>query len=612
MRWRMATVGLAVVVLNACRTNAPRPPLSPDPASPAPTVTVSPGPGTKTASPQTQISFRGVPEKNIGTIVASGSKSGDHPGRLLPHSDGNGASFLPNVPFRAGEVVTVRSGLRVNRAKAGVWTFTVARSAPTPALVPPPQQSATPTSPTPARSSAGGSTPAPAAPVQSFRSQPNINPPTIEVTTDKKTAAPGDVFIAPKSGGGQSGPMIVDDSGQVVWFDPISSGKEADDFRVQSYEGRSVLTWFQGKTVAGHGQGVDVVMDASYKTVATVHAGNGYEADLHEFLLSPQNTAFITIFNPVQWRVPYGRGTKSASVMDGIVQEVDIKTGLVLFEWHSLDHVEPDESYSTAAAGGVFDYFHINSIGIDGTDKLLVSARNTHALYDVSRTTGSVAWRLGGKQSNFTMGPGTAFAWQHDARRQPDGTITIFDDEAGPKVRDASRAIDLRLDTTKRTATLVRALEHPGKLLAASQGNEQVLSNGDVFVGWGSQPKLSEFDRTGALVFDASLPGTAQSYRAYRFTWSAHPTDPPAVAVDRSSGETMVFASWNGATNVVSWEVLGGPSATSLKPLGEVAREGFETSIPTTASQPFVAVRALDSSGKSLATSKVIAVGGQA
>jgi hypothetical protein len=89
----------------------------------------------------------------------------------------------------------------------------------------------------------------------------------------------------------------------------------------------------------------------------------------------------------------------------------------VLFEWHSLDHVGLDESYKDLPeeAGGTFDYFHINSIEVDHDSNLLVSARNTFTVYKIDRRSGEIIWRLGGKKSDFEMGPGTWMRYQHDA-----------------------------------------------------------------------------------------------------------------------------------------------------------------------------------------------------
>ena len=100
-------------------------------------------------------------------------------------------------------------------------------------------------------------------------------------------------------------------------------------------------------------------------------------------------------------------------------------------------------------------------------------------------------------------------------------------------MHEQSRGIVLELDMDKMSATLVREYTHPNKLLSTSQGNAQVLPNGNVFVGWGSAPFFSEYAHDGKQLFDASFMGNVQSYRAFRLPWTGHPTDDPALAVER-------------------------------------------------------------------------------
>jgi hypothetical protein len=293
-------------------------------------------------------------------------------------------------------------------------------------------------------------------------------------------------------------------------------------------------------------------------------------------------------------------------VWDGIAQEVDIETGNVLFEWHSLEHVSIEESYFKLPDNPayVYDYFHINSIDVDHDSNLLISSRNTWTVYKIDRKTGEVIWRLGGKRSDFEMGSGTQSAFQHDARRHEDGTITIFDNGAHPKVHDQSRGIVIELDEDDMTATLLREYTSPQKLLATSQGNVQLLPNANVFIGWGSAPFISEFSHEGKLLFDARYPPGDESYRAFRFPWIGRPTDAPAVAVEqRPESKLAIYASWNGATVVESWEVLSGPRPGRLEALGSVPRDGFETAMLAQSAGPYLAVRAKNRSGETLGTS---------
>ena len=435
-----------------------------------------------------------------------------------------------------------------------------------------------------------------------FRSRPDLRPPAVAVDTRARGRARGHVFISPKLGKGQHGPMIVDDMGRPVWF---RKDLYALDFKVQEYKGETVLTWWEGKAKPRPSVGEYVILDGSYREIKRVEAGNGYGGNQHDFQITPQGTALLTVYNFVGVDLSYLGGPVAGTVIEGVAQELDIETGEVLFEWHSIDHVGVEESYFKRYYSDRLDYFHINSIDVDHDENLLISARNTSAVYKVDRGSGEVIWRLGGKESDFDMGKGTRTAWQHDARRQEDGTITIFDNGAGPQLHPQSRGIVVELDEDNMTATLVRAYTHPDELVSTSQGNMQVLPNGNVLVGWGSEPFVSEFSHDGELLFDAGIPTDDDSYRAYRFPWKGRPAESPAVAVDRESDdEVALFASWNGATEVKNWEVLAGAHPDQLEPLGAVPRDGFETAISARTAEPYVAVRAKDSSGQILGTSR--------
>jgi hypothetical protein len=319
----------------------------------------------------------------------------------------------------------------------------------------------------------------------------------------------------------------------------------------------------------------------------------------------------------VPWDLSLRGGLKNGRVLQGIVQELDIESGEVLFEWHSLEHVGIDETYATVSQDGSpgFDYFHANSIEVDHDSNLIISARQTFAVYKIDRNTGEIMWRLGGKKSDFEMGPGTRFAFQHDARSQPDGTITIFDNGTTifhgglPEAVEESRAIVLELDEQKMKASLVREYTHPGKQYAHAAGNLQILPNGNVFIGWGRALVFSEFSKDGELLFDARLPPPNTSYRYFRFPWSGHPTDQPAAEAERASEEEVrVYASWNGATEVSAWEVLAGPRPGQIEPLGSVPRNGFETALSVQTPHPYVAVQAKDRRGRVLGTTAPVKV----
>jgi hypothetical protein len=276
----------------------------------------------------------------------------------------------------------------------------------------------------------------------------------------------------------------------------------------------------------------------------------------------------------------------------------------VLFEWHSVGEVPLTDSRSRPDGPSSWDYFHVNSVEEDTDGDLIISARNTCALYKLDRDTGEIVWQLGGKGSDFRMGKGTRFCFQHDARRAGRGRISLFDNAAGPpQTRKRSRAMILGVDERRKRVRLVRSYEHPGGISAPNQGSTRVQPNGNVFVGWGAAPVFSEFTPGGRLVFDGRLTKGKGNYRAIREPWTGRPATRPAVAAERTrAGRVLVHASWNGATEVARWQVLAG-TPSELRGVASKARDGFETEIAARTGASHVAVRALDAQGRVLGTS---------
>jgi Arylsulfotransferase (ASST) len=559
-------------------------------------VYTCPIPGSRLASPGTQIAFRGVSVAQLGTITVTGSVTGAHTGTVEGDSDGRGASFIPATSFAPGETVTVTTSLPIAGASGGTFSFQVAHPAPPPPL------------------GKRAAAPRVKGDVWNFASRPDLQPAAVEITK-RGPAAPGDIFLAPQIGPIEQGPEIVDPSGNLVWFDPVPTNDAAADFRVQHYQRQRVLTWWQGNETAGIGVGQDVIANSSYQVIKVISAANGLSADLHEFQLTPWGTALITAEYPVYWNATAVGGSAHEIVLDSVVQEIDIATGLVEFQWDSLDHVPVTASYLRApkkqyGPGNPYDYFHVNSVQLDRDGTLIISGRNTWAAYKVSRQTGAIIWTLGGKHSSFKMGRGASFAFQHDVHAQAagDALVTVFDDGAGPPyVHSQSRAIELALDLKTRTARLVYQREHNPPLLTSYEGDVQVLPNGDDFIGWGEQPYFSEYTAKGKLDFEGRFVDDNISYRAFRFPWSGTPAAPPAVAAFRHRGKMTVFASWNGATGVASWRVLAGSTPTRLGAVAFARKRGFETAIKAKAKR-YVAVQALDGNGHVLATSPAAAV----
>jgi hypothetical protein len=554
-------------------------------------VSVYPNDRTLAASTATTITLRGADSDELDGVTVTGSRSGDHAGRWDAHRDGHGATFVPDRPFAPGERVTVDADMSVAGAPDERSSFVVAGVPNADAL------------------SYDEAKPARDRGVQHFRSRPDLRPPGVAVTTSSGRAAPGSVFVAPKRGATAQGPMIIDDAGDLVWFEPLQGDEQAFDFRAQTYNGEPVLTWWQGRMALYRGAGVGRILSASYRPVATVRAGNGYHMDAHEFLLTGDGTALLMSYVIVPWDLSKLGGLSRGLVEDNVVQEIDVETGAVLFEWHALGTIGLGESYRPAPRkrGKVHDPFHLNSIALDRDGNLLVSARHTSAIYKLDRRTGDLLWRLGGKKSSFAMGAGTVFKLQHDARRQADGTITLFDNvsEELPARGRQSRGIIIALDEERMRATLVREFEHPDDILSPTQGSMQALEGGGAFVGWGGlQPVFTEFDAGGRPVFDARFEAEGvETYRAYRMPWKATAPGRPAVAAATNGDRTRVSVSWNGATDVAGWRVRALHGATITKP-----RQGFETIIEMRGRPSSVVVDALDASGAVLGSSAATSV----
>nr|MBF6618910.1 arylsulfotransferase family protein [Patulibacter sp.] len=520
---------------------------------------------------------------DVGKITVTGSRSGRHSGTVKAHSDGAGASWIPRKRFLSDERITVRHSLDVTGASGGEFRLRTARFTALPK----------------AADTKRGDTKQ----ILSLRSRPDLHPPIPQILQPPTAdATPAKTFLAPKLGRGDGGEMILDERGRMVYFNPTSDHQTSGDFRVQTYRGKPVLTFWKGASSRGEGHGDAFILDQNYHQVARVRGGNGYSLDLHEVVITPRDTMLAIIYQPIRFDLSPVGAVKRGTVVDSIVQEIDIETGLVLFEWHSLDHVGLDESVRDDITPRTdrFDYFHLNSIDDDG-DGLILSARQTSAVYRIEKATGNVDWRLGGLKSDFKMGPGTQFALQHDARRQPDGTVRIFDNSSEEQGQ-RSRSLVLRLDREQKTASLVADVRHPGgKLFAATQGNSQLLPDGGHLIGWGSQGRGTEVGPDGKVRFDVDLPAGYDSYRYYRMPWTGMPTAPPkARAKAAPNGATNVWVSWNGATEVARWQVLGPDGAV----LGDQVWTNFETFVRVPGRPASVRLRALDAQGKVLGTSR--------
>jgi hypothetical protein len=450
-----------------------------------------------------------------------------------------------------------------------------------------------------------------------FRSEPALHPPAIIV--DRRPADPsGERFVLTDAHGvGQQGPMILDRAGRLRWFLPVSDHgslrRRAMNLRVQHYRGEPVLSFWLGALDYAHGVGHYEILDQRYQRVATVHAAGGLRGDLHEFLITPQDTALLTAYGTARGRIPGVRGrTRLGDYFYCCCQEIDIATGELLLEWRSDEqvafsgsHLGPPNSPRTP-----WDYFHMNSINIDPSDgSLIISSRNFWQVYKVDRRTGETLWRLGGDDSDFEIEPRARFAFQHHVTPHADGVYTVFDNEGGPpdEARQ-SRGLVLKVDEERGTVRALREYHHLPPVLSQALGSVELLDHGDVFIGWGQSSYFTEWNARGEIVLDARLAGDVVSYRAFQQRWRGMPTQPPKFVVQRTGRRATMYVSWNGATVHRRWRILGGPSAQSLAELRICDAEDFETVVELDPAPGWLRVEALDARGDVVARSDALQV----
>lgn len=453
----------------------------------------------------------------------------------------------------------------------------------------------------------------------SYKTLPGSFPEQVKLVTKKSTAFKGNIFLGSKRNvpGWQMGATILDDNAKVVWYKPLTGTDYIGDVRPQTYLGKPVVGWWQGTNFRGYGEGQGEIYDTHYHHVATVKAGNGRAMDIHEFNITPQGTALIIAYQKGTGDLTNapGGGPANGLIQNNYVQEVDIKTGKVLMEWNGAKDVPYSESFNTVPKDTTipYDWMHLNSVNLTTDGQIVVSSRATHTYYKINRKTGKLIWKLGGKNTDFKMGKNAQTLFQHDVHQLSASFWSAFDNaaDAVPVAGAApkhSRGVILKVDQKKMTVTLKKEFVHPKKLLGVSQGNMQTLPGAHEFVGWGGDRQyMTEFDAKGRVVWDARLLSTAtDTYRAYKSKWVGSPTDQPLVDAQSAAGTVTISVSWNGATEVAEWRVLGGSSADNLDPVGTLTWKDLETSgaFGTTATK--FKVEALDAKGKVLGTSDVV------
>ncbi|KAI5208201.1 hypothetical protein E4T39_01518 [Aureobasidium subglaciale] len=498
-------------------------------------------------------------------------------------------------------------------------------------------------------------------PFRSYRSS-NLTSPAVRKAVDSPLCYDDNyLFLAPR-GFRVPNPAvtILDNHGELVWSQPVKG--QAYNLKVQEYKGERVLTYWVGDdAVGGHGEGYFYLLNHNYEQIARVRGVNNLRADLHELTITPEGTALVTFYQIYPLNQPGVFKIKDTVwIWDCLFQEFDIATQELIFEWRASDHHHLNESYAPLGTDGYttdhpYDWYHINSVQKDDLGNYLVSARFTSTITYINAKTGDILWILGGKQNSFadlSNGQATNFEYQHMAHFTPLTTfptlmaneiadhgknknnngmtkqlLTLFDNGIPPR---PARGLILELTYPSQdiatnaplTAKLIRSYEHPLHISSVSQGSLQLVTSNitadsepHVLVGFGWQGVWTEYLADGTLLCDSRITpenvfgkGHVQSYSVLKFHWNATPSYPPLAVFDKA--RSSVFVSWNGATEVESWQlrVLIGQT---WEVNAMTQKTGFETEValPEAFDKETIrhaVIEALDKDGKILGKTEVI------
>ncbi|KAJ3980810.1 ASST-domain-containing protein [Lentinula detonsa] len=438
----------------------------------------------------------------------------------------------------------------------------------------------------------------------------------------------GYIFSAPRGASVlRQGAAIYDQTGSLVWDGSIYG--QTLSFSVVTYLGEPhIILWSGSVASTGVGNGYDILLNTEYELVANFTANLPDEtgqtlADFHE--ITSNHTALITAYPVKSLDLSSVQGPEQGWILDSAMQELNISDNEPVFTWIASEHVNITECYNTPGTGGgsvaeAFDYFHINSIEKDDAGNYLISSRHCWTVYYLDGTSGDILWKMGGKNSSFNMGNGTEFSWQHHARwvekNDTYATMTLFDNagQFGQQQEQMSRGLLLGVDLINMTVNLLTEFLPWNQSISQSQGSVQLQPNGNFLVGFGQLPWTGEYSPDGDLLWTIQFGvGDVESYRALRYNWTATPTDSPSIELVGASKSNLLsaHASWNGATEIVKWELYGASDSSGSNSISlyNKTKDGFETTITVSTvsnSYSHYAVRAIGKSNQILGTSDFV------
>jgi hypothetical protein len=360
------------------------------------------------------------------------------------------------------------------------------------------------------------------------------NFPKLEITVSNDPS-PGYFFFVPTvTNQGPGYTIIMDNYGTVIYYRYYSTfigSLSQQPNGMLSYRHRNPTRLFH------------YLMDSSYNIVDSIEMSK-YKIDAHDIIATKNGHYFIFggDVRTVDMSALVEGGNPAASVTGTVIQELD-ESRNVVFEWNSFDHYKITDSYNDLKAAAV-DYIHPNALEIDYDGNLLLEGRFMDELTKIDKTTGEIIWRFGGKNNQFTFPDSSQMpSFAHDARRLPNGHITMFDN-GFRRNEKYSRAVEYAIDEVNKTAEIVWSYDAGKKVFAGTTGSTRRLDNGNTVIGYGfdvSSPAIVEVHPDSSLAFSLNYPPKYGSYRALKFPWKTNLIVP--------SVDSVRFAEWDGYTS---------------------------------------------------------------
>jgi hypothetical protein len=336
------------------------------------------------------------------------------------------------------------------------------------------------------------------------------------------------------------------------------------------------------------------LQNADFDEVDTLQMGNGYLADNHAFELLPNGHALMLAYDEqtIDMSEIVEGGHPAATVAGAVIQELDANRQ-VIFQWRTWDHIPITDSYRDITVKK-FGYIHVNGVSLDPVDgNIIVCCRETSEVVKVSRVTGELMWRMGGKQNEFTFlneheeNAPRYFKLMHDARRLANGNLTLFDNGAdqavGDQERTYSRAVEYALDEENKTATLVWEYRNDPDIRALTGGSVTRLPGGHTVINWGDAakageaPAMTEADPNGQLVYDISCAQEGVTGGFSRIVWPLAEQATTVTRYELMEGNTYTFDNNDAKTGVaLKVDTLDGEGYNELY----VTREPFAPLFP--------------------------------